>query len=119
VVVGWTPDGKKIVYKSGGESYADFTKLYLVAAEGGVPEALPMWRADGGSYSPDASHMAYVPNSKWQAAWKRYRGGQTTPIYIVSLRDLQLVKIPRENSNDANPVWFETRFIFFRTGTGQ
>jgi len=89
-----------------------------VAAEGGVPEALPMWRADGGSYSPDASHMAYVPNSKWQAAWKRYRGGQTTPIYIVSLRDLQLVKIPRENSNDANPVWFGDTIYFLSDRNG-
>src|SRR5258707_12727907 len=70
-VVGWTPDGKKIVYKSGGESYADFTKLYLVAAEGGVPEALPMWRAGGGAYSPGAPHIAYVPHSKWQGG----RGG--------------------------------------------
>src|SRR5258707_7869783 len=77
-----------------------------------------MWRADGGSYSPDASHMAYVPNSKWQAAWKRYRGGQTTPIYIVSLRDLQLVKIPRENSNDANPVWFGDPIYFLPDRNG-
>src|SRR5258707_1446111 len=29
--VGWRPDGTKILDKSGGESYADFTKLYLMA----------------------------------------------------------------------------------------
>src|SRR5580693_8392494 len=118
VVVGWTPDGKKVLFYSGREAYADFDRLYTVAAEGGVPEALPMWRAESGSYSPDGSHLAYVPNLKWQAAWKRYRGGQTTPIYIVSLRDLQLVKIPRENSNDANPVWFGDTIYFLSDRNG-
>ena len=39
----------------------------------------------------------------WQAAWKRYQGGQTTPIWIVSLADLKVEKIPRENSNDCEP----------------
>src|ERR1700675_1958899 len=73
VVVGWTPDGKKILFNSGRESYADFGRLYTVAAEGGAPEALPMWRAEVGSYSPDASRLAYVPNLKWQA------GGESDP----------------------------------------
>ena len=118
VVVGWTPDGKKILFSSGRESYADFERLYTVAAEGGVPEALPMWRAASGSYSPDASQLAYVPNLKWQAAWKRYRGGQTTPIYIVTLRDLQRVIIPRENSNDSNPVWFGNTVYFLSDRNG-
>ena len=39
--------------------------------------------------------IAYVPNLKWQTAWKRYKGGQTTPIYIVQLDDLKLEKVPR------------------------
>ena len=118
VVVGWTPDGKKGLFYSAREAYADFDRLYTVAADGGVPEALPMWRAESGSYSPDASHLAYVPNLKWQAAWKRYRGGQTTPIYIVSLRDLQLVKIRRENSNDSSPVWFGDTIYFLSDRNG-
>jgi len=86
--LGWTPDGKRVLFVSDREAYADFTRFYTVPAEGGVAEALPMWRAFDGSYSADGARMAYVPNLKWQAAWKRYRGGQTTPIYIVKLSDL-------------------------------
>ena len=60
--------------------------------------ALP--RAEEGSYSPDGSHMAYVPIMQWQRAWKRYRGGQTKRIWIVNLSDSRLEEeIPRENSN--------------------
>jgi tricorn protease len=116
--VGWTNDGKKVLFVSGREAYADFTRLYTVPVEGGWPEVLPMWRALEGSYSPDGMEMAYVPNFQWQQAWKRYRGGQTTPIYIVKLSDLALTKVPRENSNDSSPVWVGDTVYFLSDRNG-
>ena len=83
-----------------------------------MPEALPMWRAFEGSYSPDGTQMAYVPNIQWQEAWKRYRGGQTTPIYIVRLSDLRLERVPRDNSNDSYPVWFKDTVYFLSDRNG-
>ncbi len=116
--IGWTPDSKKVLFGSAREAYADIHRLYTVPAEGGVPEALPMWRAEDGWYSPDASRIAYVPNEKWQVAWKRYRGGQTTPIYLVKLSDLSLEKLPRENSNDSHPVWVGDKVYFLSDRNG-
>jgi tricorn protease len=116
--LGWTPDGKRVLFVSDREAYADFTRFYTVPAEGGVAEALPMWRAFDGSFSPDGTRVAYVPNFQWQAAWKRYRGGQTTPIYIVKLSDLSLEKLPRNNSNDSNPVWFGDAVYFLSDRNG-
>ena len=49
---------------------------------------------------------------QWEAAWKHYRGGQTTPIWLVNMKTLDLVKIPRENSNDSDPVW-EGNTVYF------
>src|ERR1700738_740207 len=71
VVVGWTPDSKRILFRSGRESYADFGRLYTVAVEGGVPEVLPMWRGEDGWYSPDASRLVSVSNLKWAESRKR------------------------------------------------
>jgi tricorn protease len=116
--IGWTPDGTHVLFISDREQYADFVKFYTVPKEGGVAEALPMWRASQGSYSPDGKRMAYVPNIKWQAAWKRYRGGQTTPIYILNLSSLQLERVPRENSNDESPVWFGDTVYFLSDRSG-
>ncbi|HEX8765568.1 MAG TPA: PDZ domain-containing protein [Candidatus Acidoferrum sp.] len=116
--VGWTRDGKRVLFISDREAYADFTRLYTVPVEGGWPEALPMWRALDGSYSPDGQRIAYVPNLQWQRAWKRYRGGQTTPIYIVQLSDLSLEKVARENSNDSSPVWFGDTVYFLSDRNG-
>jgi tricorn protease len=118
VVVGWTPDGKKILFRSARTAYADFDRLYTIPVEGGVPEVLPMWRGEQGSYSADALRLAYVPNAKWQEAWKRYRGGQTSPVYIVKLNDLSLEKLPRDNSNDFNPVWIGDTVYFLSDRNG-
>lgn len=123
VVEGWTPDGSRILFRSPREAYADFDRLYTVSSEGGVPEALPMWRGEAASYSPDAERIAYVPNLKWQVAWKRYHGGQATPIYLLRLSDLQLEKVPRakvelENSNDDDPAWVGDTVYFLSDRNG-
>jgi tricorn protease len=118
VVVGWTPDGKRVLFDSARDAYADFNRIYAVPVEGGVAEVLPMWRAETGSYSPDATRFAYQPVLRWQASWKRYKGGQTTPIYIVRLNDLQLEKVPRDNSNDDHPVWMGDTVYFLSDRNG-
>jgi tricorn protease len=117
-VVGWTRDSKRVLFRSGRTAYADFDRLYTVAVEGGVPEVLPMWRGEDGWYSPDGTRFAYVPNLRWQESWKRYRGGQTTPVYIVTLSDLSLEKLPRENSNDFAPVWMGDTVYFLSDRNG-
>ena len=49
IVQGWTPDSKSVLFTSPREAYADFDRLYTVPAEGGVPQALPMWRGEAAS----------------------------------------------------------------------
>ena len=115
---GWTPDGRKVLFRSSREAYADIDRLYTVPAEGGPVEALPVWRGEDAALSPDGTRLAYVPNQRWQNSWKRYRGGQTTPIYLVRLSDLALEKVPRENSNDSNPAWFGDTVYFLSDRNG-
>ncbi|MFY9855598.1 MAG: PDZ domain-containing protein [Terracidiphilus sp.] len=121
-VVGWSPDGKDVLIVSMATSYRRFLRLYQVHADGsGVPEPLPLPSGFAGSFSPDGQSIAYEPITKWQPAWKRYVGGQTTPIWIVNLKTLDLVKVPRENSNDSNPVWVGDQIYFLsdRDSTGK
>ena len=118
IAVGWTPDSKKVLFHSDRESYADFERLYTVPVEGGLATALSMWRGEDAWFSPDGKRLAYVPNEIWQTSWKRYRGGQTTPIYIVQLSDLALERVPRENSNDKKPVWFGDLVYFLSDRNG-
>lgn len=103
--VGWTPDGKNVLFRSAAMSATDPNSLFTVPATGGFPTRLPLPMAETGAYAPDGTHIAYVPNFRWEPFWKGYRGGQTTPIYLANLADSSVVKVPRENSNDDSPMW--------------
>jgi tricorn protease len=74
--------------------------------------------AEYGTYSPDARRIAYLPTSAAFTAWKRYRGGQTTRIWLADLATLALEKIPRENSNDFSPMWIGNRVYFLSDRSG-
>ena len=119
-VVGWTPDGKRIVFGSARSSYYRFSgRLFTVPLEGGLPSELPLPVADEGVLSPDGSKIAYVPHGIWQPAWKHYRGGQTRPIWIAALADSSIVdRVPRENSNDKNPMWVGNIVYFLSDRNG-
>jgi tricorn protease len=118
-VAGWTPDGKKILFNSWGNSFMHFEdQLYTVPVDGGFPTQLPIPIAENASISPDGTHVAYVPHPKWELAWKRYHGGQTTPIWILDLKDSSVVKISRENSNDDYPMWIGDTIYFLSDRNG-
>lgn len=119
VTAGWTPDGKSVLFHSSGNSYqAMADQLYTVPATGGFPAALPVPIGHEASFSPSGSRLAYVPHVRWQAAWKRYRGGQTTPIWIADLSDSRVERVPRENSNDGNPMWVGETVYFLSDRNG-
>ncbi len=111
--VGWTADGKDVLFNSGHASYSDFPRLFRTHADGtGSPTVLPLPSAITGTYSADGARLAYVPVAQWEPAWKHYRGGQTTPVWLLNTKTLDLEKIPRDNSNDSNPVW-EGGMVYF------
>lgn len=117
--IGWTPDGKQVLFSSGRTSYSNFSRLFTLLAEDGFDTPLPLDRAVAGAYSPDGARLAYIPTGQWQRAWKRYRGGRTTPIWIATLADSSIVKIPRNNSNDFNLMWVGETICFLSDRNGR
>jgi tricorn protease len=125
VAVGWTPDGKQVLIRSTRSSYSRFEKLFTVPVEGGFPTELPLPMGVQGSFSADGSKIAYVPS--WNrrlgagpnyVAIKRYRGGHTSPIWIANLSDSSIVEVPRDNSNDFNPMWIGDKIYFLSDRNG-
>jgi len=116
--VGWTPDGKSVLFVSHRFSYSDPNQLYSIPIDGAFPTPLPLAMAENGAYSPDGTHIAYSPFFQWEPDWKRYTGGQTTPIWIADLNDSSIVKVPRENSNDRNPLWIGDKVYFLSDRNG-
>jgi tricorn protease len=122
--VGWTRDGKRILFRSPRGSYAGFTQLYTVGVGGGLPELLPLPMAVEGSYSPDSSHLAYVPFTNFRESWqfqrglKHYRGGTASPVWIAKLSDSTVEKVPRTDSNDSTPMWLGDKIYFLSDRDG-
>jgi tricorn protease len=112
-VAGWTPDGKQVLFVSGRLSDSGRTaQLFTLPIDGVFPTAVPLPMAYEGSYSADAARLAYVPLPRAFHAWKRYRGGRATPIWIANLSDSSVEKVPRTDSNDFNPMWIGNKVYF-------
>ena len=116
--VGWTPDGKRVLFSSHRASGTDANQLFTMPLDGSFPEPLPLPIAQEASYSADGTHLAYVPLFQWQQAWKRYRGGQTRKVWIADLSNSSVVEIPRQNSNDFNPMWIDDTIYFLSDRNG-
>src|ERR1700689_824413 len=119
LATGWTRDGKDFLFTSGHASKSVYPRLFRVRADGvGPAEVLPLPSVDWGSFSSDGTTLAYVPVRQWQAAWKHYRGGQASQVWLVNMKTLDLEKVPRENSNDSSPVWLGSTLYFLSDRNG-
>ncbi|MBN1933195.1 MAG: PD40 domain-containing protein [Anaerolineae bacterium] len=113
LVRGWTPDSQRVLFASARSSTtARYKRLYTVSVEGGFPEPLPLPMAERGAYSPDGKQMAYtrIPEPFW--SWKRYRGGETTSIWVLDLATYDYVEIPHLNASDTFPCWIGDTIYF-------
>lgn len=119
-VMGWTPDSSAVLFRSGRMSYSRAQRLFTVTLTGGFPNEVPLPEGEMGSFSPDGKHLAYVPFWNWgpTTAWKRYRGGTTARIWIARLSDSRIEEIPRNNSNDFDPMWLGEKIYFLSDRSG-
>lgn len=124
VPVGWTPDGKSVIFRSPRSSFARFVRLFRVPVTGGQPTELPLPMAEDGALSPDGKRIAYVPYSNkpqfpgGYRPLRNYRGGTASPLWIADLADSAITKVPRTDSNDFNPMWVENKVYFLSDREG-
>src|SRR5579864_6249226 len=124
--VAWTPDGKSVIFRSNRESSsARYTKLFKISLNGGLPTALPLPIAFNGKFSEDGKYFAYsqVPggspfNYSTYTSWRNYRGGFASTVWVVDMTTLDVVKVPRERSNDFSPVWVGNQVYFLSDRNG-
>lgn len=122
-VAGWAPDGR-VLFRSPRNTTGDTNQLFTVPVTGGLPREVPLPKAEQGSFSPDGSRLAYVPfwsrgdEPGFSVAWKRYRGGLASPVWIARTSDSAVEPVPRTDSNDSDPMWIGDRVYFLSDRSG-
>jgi tricorn protease len=113
IVMGWTNDGKNIVFRSRMREWDDFLgQLYLVPAGGGTPVQLPLPRGGFCSFSPDDKQLAYNRVFREFRTWKRYRGGMADDIWIYDFETKTTENITNNPAQDIIPMWSGNRVYF-------
>jgi tricorn protease len=113
IVMGWTPDGKDILFRSRWREPNDFSgQLYLVSAQGGLPRQLPLPRGGFASYSPDGQRLAYNRIFREFRTWKRYRGGMADDVWIYDFQTKTIENITNNPALDIMPMWRGSKIYF-------
>ena len=113
IVMGWTPDGKQIVYRSKQWCFSGLrAQLCKVDAEGGLPEFIPTTEGGFCSYSPDGKKLAMNRMFREFRTWKYYRGGQADDIWINTVGSTKLEKITDNDAQDIFPMWIGNEIYY-------
>lgn len=112
-VLGWYPDGRSILFASRMTSFTDRVgQFFRVAAEGGLPERLPIAYGEFAAISPDGNRLAFTTSTTDFATWKRYRGGMASEIYLFDLAQKAAVNVTANEAVDSQPMWHGDTLYF-------
>jgi len=120
-VIGWTPDGKSIVFLSRRDASNGWTKRpFTVSIDGGLAQPMPMDEGGLLSFSADGTKIAYNRIFRNFRQWKRYTGGLAQDITIYDIKNNVVDQvIPHTDYTDTFPMWHGNTIYFTSDrGTG-
>ncbi len=113
MVVGWTPDGRSVVFLSRRASWNRWLERpSAVPVAGGMPTPLPVDQSGFLSFGPDGHKMALNRVMRDFEPWKRYVGGQAQAISVYDPDTRRLRMITHWKGTNAQPMWAGDRIYF-------
>ena len=113
IVMGWTPDGRHITFRSRKRSFNAFKgQLFNVPVDGGMPVQLPLSEGGFMSYSLDGQAFAYNKVFREFRTWKYYQGGMADDVWVYNKIAQSTTNITKSNSQDIIPMWIRNEIFF-------
>lgn len=113
ITLGWTPDGKSVLFRSRMVTFNDFLgQLYTVSSNGGLHQELPLPRGGFASYSPDGDKIVYNRIFREFRTWKRYRGGMCDDIWTYDIKTKKTEQLVDTPDQEIEPMWHKDRIYF-------
>jgi tricorn protease len=113
IVMGWSPDGKSVIFRSRMRSFNDFVgQLFTVPVEGGLAEELPLPRGGFASYSADGKQLAFNRVFREFRTWKRYRGGMCDDVWLYDFASKKTEQLTDDPAQDIIPMFVGGRVYF-------
>lgn len=113
---GWLNNNEVYFTSTREFTYSLGSRLYKTSLKGELASPLLMPEAYQGSPSPEGRYWAYIkntdPTERDRVAFKRYRGGGMSSIWIFDTQTKEVEIIPGERSNDVKPVWLGDKVYF-------
>jgi tricorn protease len=117
-LLGWSPDGKTILYASRAGQFAhDYKVIYAISPQGGSPQQLPLGIANAISYGPHGG-VVLGRNIEEPAYWKRYRGGTAGHLWCDRDGSGTFQRLLQLQGNLADPCWVGERIYFLSDHEG-
>jgi tricorn protease len=117
--LGWTPDGKSVLFRSQRANPLGRWELYRVPASGGLPVRFNFGECSMAALSATGNRIAFTRWSNEHWTWKRYRGGTAPDIWIGDFSANTFRPLTTDPANDLFPMWVLGRVFFLsdRSGT--
>lgn len=113
VVLGWTPDSKRVLFRSNRTPYGDrMGNYYLVSIDGGLEEELPIPHGGFADLSPDGKKIVFTYVDREFRTWKRYKGGRASNLWIYDLEKNTSEEITDFKGTDHLPTWYRDKIYF-------
>ncbi len=105
-VVGWTPDGGKVLFSSvrGNGAFPTVATLWEVPLEGGIEQPVPTDWGAYASYSPDGRKLAFMRHpSVWSR--KHYRGAYAADLWVLDISTHDVHQNRGQDDYKGNWLW--------------
>jgi len=113
IVMGWTPDGENVIYRSRGKSFNAFKgHLFLAPLDGSLSEQLPLMTGSWCSFSEDGNQLAFNKVFREFRTWKYYKGGMADDIWIFDFNTKKIKNITNNPSQDIFPMWIGDKIFY-------